>query len=74
MRYLFLSTVLICTAALGGCNEGILNPQGPIAVAERQILFELARYHAGDRDPGDLGDVGSRILVSCVQQARELSA
>jgi cytochrome o ubiquinol oxidase subunit II len=40
MRYLFLSAVLISAAALGGCNEGVLNPQGPIAVAERQILFD----------------------------------
>jgi cytochrome o ubiquinol oxidase subunit II len=40
MRYLFLSTVLLCAVTLGGCNEGVLNPQGPIAVAERQILFD----------------------------------
>jgi cytochrome o ubiquinol oxidase subunit 2 len=40
MRYLFLSTVLISAATLGGCNEGVLDPQGPIAVAERQILFD----------------------------------
>ena len=31
--------VLSCAAILGGCSEGVLNPQGPIAVAERQILF-----------------------------------
>src|SRR6202795_5201369 len=40
MRYLFISTVLISAAALGGCNEGVLDPQGPVAVAERQILFD----------------------------------
>jgi cytochrome o ubiquinol oxidase subunit 2 len=40
MWYLFLSAVLICVATLGGCNEGVLDPQGPIAVAERQILFD----------------------------------
>ena len=39
MRHLSLSAVLISAATLGGCNEGVLNPQGPIAVAERQILF-----------------------------------
>ena len=39
MRYLFLSAVLIGAATLGGCNEGVLDPQGPVAVAERQILF-----------------------------------
>jgi cytochrome o ubiquinol oxidase subunit 2 len=40
MRYLHIATLLICAAALGGCNEGVLDPQGPIAVAERQILFD----------------------------------
>jgi cytochrome o ubiquinol oxidase subunit 2 len=30
---------LFATAALGGCSEGILDPKGPVAVAERQILF-----------------------------------
>jgi cytochrome o ubiquinol oxidase subunit II len=40
MRYLFLSAVLISAATLSGCDEGVLNPQGPIAAAERQILFD----------------------------------
>jgi cytochrome o ubiquinol oxidase subunit 2 len=40
MWYLFLSIALIGAATLGGCNEGVLDPQGPIAVAERQILFD----------------------------------
>ena len=31
--------VLIGTVVLGGCTEGILDPKGPIAAAERQILF-----------------------------------
>ena len=31
--------VVACVAALGGCTEGVLAPQGPIAAAERQILF-----------------------------------
>src|SRR5262245_62396635 len=31
--------VLVAVAALGGCNEGVLDPKGPIAVAERQIMF-----------------------------------
>src|SRR3984957_7265180 len=39
MQLLFRSAVLICTAALGGCNEGVLDPQGVISVAERQILI-----------------------------------
>src|SRR5580658_9105711 len=39
MRYGQLVGALVCAAALGGCSEGILDPKGPIAVAERQILF-----------------------------------
>jgi cytochrome o ubiquinol oxidase subunit 2 len=39
MRYILLLSVLIGAATLGGCTEGVLDPKGPIAVAERQILF-----------------------------------
>jgi cytochrome o ubiquinol oxidase subunit II len=39
MRYSPLIGVLVCAAALGGCSEGVLDPKGTIAVAERQILF-----------------------------------
>jgi cytochrome o ubiquinol oxidase subunit II len=39
MRYGLLAAVLIGAATLGGCTEGVLDPKGPIAVAERQILF-----------------------------------
>jgi cytochrome o ubiquinol oxidase subunit II len=38
MRYLLLAVLLVGTATLGGC-EGVLDPKGPIASAERQILF-----------------------------------
>src|ERR1700752_361995 len=30
---------VIGIATLGGCTEGVLDPKGPIAAAERQILF-----------------------------------
>jgi cytochrome o ubiquinol oxidase subunit 2 len=39
MRYGLLAVVLICAATLGGCGDGVLDPKGPIALAERQILF-----------------------------------
>jgi cytochrome o ubiquinol oxidase subunit II len=39
MRYGLLAAVLIGASTLGGCTEGVLDPQGPIAFAERQILF-----------------------------------
>jgi cytochrome o ubiquinol oxidase subunit II len=39
MHYGVVALVLISVTALGGCNEGVLAPKGPIASAERQILF-----------------------------------
>ncbi|MDB5553473.1 MAG: ubiquinol oxidase subunit [Rhizobium sp.] len=39
MRYALLAVVLIGVASLGGCTDGVLDPKGPIAVAERQILL-----------------------------------
>jgi len=39
MRYGFLAVILIGAAALGGCTQGVLDPKGPIALAERQILL-----------------------------------
>jgi cytochrome o ubiquinol oxidase subunit 2 len=39
MRYALLAVVLIGAATLGGCTEGVLDPKGPIAVAERQIML-----------------------------------
>src|SRR5438270_158123 len=39
MRYGLLAVVLIVVAILGGCTDGVLDPKGPIALAERQILF-----------------------------------
>ena len=39
MRYAAFAVVLIGAATLGGCSGGVLDPKGPIAAAERQILF-----------------------------------
>ena len=39
MRNGLLALVLIGTSMLGGCTEGVLDPKGPIAFAERQILI-----------------------------------
>src|SRR5258705_13057070 len=39
MRYGLLAVVLICVAALGGCTDGVFDPKGPVALAERQILL-----------------------------------
>src|SRR5438445_11051788 len=39
MRYSLLVGVLISAAMLSGCTEGVLDPKGPVAAAERLILF-----------------------------------
>jgi len=39
MRYRLLAVLLVSAATLGGCTEGVLDPKGPIALAERQLLF-----------------------------------
>ena len=67
MRYGLLAVVLIGAATLGGCTEGVLDPKGPIAVAERQILLNCAWHHAGDRDPGDPCHAWRCFLVSCIE-------
>ena len=39
MRSAALAAILLGAATLGGCTEGVLDPKGPVAAAERQILF-----------------------------------
>jgi len=39
MRHGLFAALLIGAAALSGCSEGVLDPKGPIAAAEREILF-----------------------------------
>src|SRR6266567_1672851 len=38
-RLLVSAIVLVSGVALSGCTEGVLDPKGPIAADERQILF-----------------------------------
>jgi cytochrome o ubiquinol oxidase subunit II len=39
MRHTILAAILIIAATIGGCSEGVLDPKGPISVAQRQIMF-----------------------------------
>jgi cytochrome o ubiquinol oxidase subunit 2 len=39
MRYGLFAVILIGVATLGGCGDGVLDPKGPIAAADRQILL-----------------------------------
>src|SRR6266404_569029 len=40
VRLRALALLLCVTAALGGCTQGVLDPQGPIADGERLILLD----------------------------------
>ena len=53
MRHRAIAVLLICAAILGGCTEGVLDPVGPIAAAEKQILINSTAHHAGDRHSDD---------------------
>jgi cytochrome o ubiquinol oxidase subunit II len=39
MRYFARAAILFSAAALAGCTEGVLDPKGPIAAAERLIML-----------------------------------
>jgi len=39
MRNRLFVALLVSAAALSGCSEGVLDPKGPIAAADREILF-----------------------------------
>jgi cytochrome o ubiquinol oxidase subunit II len=39
MRRSLFAVLVISVVVLGGCSEGVLDPKGPIAAAEREILF-----------------------------------
>ena len=39
MRPFALIILLIGATALGGCSEGVLDPKGPVAAAERLIML-----------------------------------
>ena len=39
MRYLALAVLLTGTVTLGSCSEGVLDPKGPVAAAERLIML-----------------------------------
>jgi cytochrome o ubiquinol oxidase subunit II len=39
MRCVVVALTFICAATVGGCSEGVLDPKGPIASADLQILL-----------------------------------
>ena len=58
MRHAALPALLIAGIALGGCNEGVLDPKGPIAVAERLILLNSTGIMLAIVIPTMLGTLG----------------
>jgi cytochrome o ubiquinol oxidase subunit II len=58
MRYCSLAVVLIGVATLCGCTDGVFDPKGPIAVAERQILLNALGIMLAIVTPVILGTLG----------------
>ena len=67
MRYGLLALVLIGAAMLGGCTEGVLDPKGPIAFAERQILFNATGIMLAIVIPVMHRDAWRCVLVSRIE-------
>ena len=61
-------------ATLGGCSEGVLDPKGPIAAAEKMILFDSLGIMLAIVIPTILATLGGGVLVSRLQHPRPLSA
>ena len=61
-------------ATLGGCSEGVLDPKGPIAAAERQILFNSLGIMLAIVIPTILATLGVAWWFRVVQPARPLPA
>ena len=74
MRYGLLAVVLIGAATLGGCTEGVLDPKGPIAAAERQILFNSLGIMLAIVIPVILATLGVAWWFRASNHARALSA
>ena len=68
MRYAVLAVVLIGAATLGGCNEGVLDPKGPIASAERAFHEAKAQERSKNSQP----DCG--VIHCCLFAAGEASS
>src|ERR1700686_880293 len=58
MRYGLLAVVLTGVATLGGCADGVLDPKGPIAAADRQILLNALGIMLAIVIPGILATLG----------------
>ena len=74
MRYAVLAVLLIGAATLGGCTEGVLDPKGPIAAAERQILFNSLGIMLAIVIPTILATLGVAWWFRASNTARPLPA
>ena len=71
MRYGLLAVVLIGAVTLGGCTEGVFDPKGPIALAERRSSTK--RPGAGGRRTGTGQDDCAIVHVRLAGRRRRLA-
>ena len=69
MRRVVLALILICAAMVGGCSEGVLDPKGPIASAERLIMLNSLGIMLAIVIPTILATLGVGLLVPCLQHS-----
>ena len=58
-----IPSALAGVTTLGGCSEGVLDPKGPIASAERLLLINFDGHHARGRRWRRPGDFSFRQVV-----------
>jgi len=71
MRCRAFFPALLGLVALSGCSEGVLDPKGPIAEAERQILFNSLGIMLAIRDPTIVAILG--VAFCSVHPTRALA-
>ena len=75
MRYGAIALVLIGAATLGGCTEGVLDPKGPVAAAERLIMLNSTGIMLAIVIPTILATLGTAYWFRASnQRARYLPA
>src|SRR3982074_1947109 len=57
MRYRVAAVLSLSAVTLGGCSDGVLDPKGPVAAAERLLLSNSTEIMQGVVVPGIVADL-----------------
>ena len=73
-NWLLSALPLSATLLLGGCDAVVLDPKGPIGIAEKTILINSLAIMLAICDPDDRCNLRFRLVVSSLQHKSELPA